>query len=239
VAFIFLLAWKVEKMEFKDNSEDIARSAMAELDWNLVDKYATVIRFLLINPGAASALRGTSAPCVGTEEYIRRQASAFANARRPKAPAKPNTVPDRMVSEVLVSYFKVPHSDTERIKIEHQLSMGAENMVGDLLERYLASVMEPIGWIWCSGAMVKAADFIKPPTKSGDAWRLLQVKNRNNSENSSSSAIRIGTIIEKWHRTNSNKPDTNWKNFPDESSRIKLSEEGFSRFVKGYLEAMQ
>jgi hypothetical protein len=100
--------------------------------------------------------------------------------------------------------------------------MGAENLVGDLLERYLASVLEPHGWIWCSGAMVKAVDFILPPSTSGGAWRMLQVKNRDNSENSSSSAIRAGTEIEKWHRTFS-----------------KLSEENFERFVRTYLHAIR
>jgi hypothetical protein len=31
-------------------------------------------------------------------------------------------------------------------------------MLCDLLERYLASVLEPMGWIWCSGTMVKSVE---------------------------------------------------------------------------------
>lgn len=52
-------------------------------------------------------------------------------------------------------------------------------------------------------------------------WEAVQVKNRDNTENSSSSAIRQGTTIEKWFRTYS-KPsrkratNTNWENFPEE-----------------------
>jgi hypothetical protein len=116
--------------------------------------------------------------------------------------------------------------------------MGAENLVGDLLERYLASVLETRGWVWCSGALVKAADFIKPPTRPGEAWRLLQVKNRDNSENSSTSAIRAGTVIEKWHRTFSKRIGSNWGAFPDASLREHLSEDSFKEYVRNYLRAL-
>jgi hypothetical protein len=117
--------------------------------------------------------------------------------------------------------------------------MGAENLVGDLLERYLASVMEPRGWIWCSGAMVKAVDFVKSPTQVGEKWRMLQVKNRDNSENSSSSAIRAGTNIEKWFRTFSKKTGSNWDKFPDPTFRTLLSEAAFKAFVRDYLKMLR
>ena len=104
-----------------------------------------------------------------------------------------------------------------------------------MLERYLASVMEPRGWIWCSGSMVRAVDFVRPPEAAGQGWRLLQVKNRDNSENSSSSAIRSGTAIEKWFRTFSKKPGTNWDDFPDITLRAHLFEEDFQLFVRQYL----
>lgn len=221
------------KMAFVSNAEEIARAAMSSINLSLADRYAGVIRFLASYPGAASAMRGSSAPTIGSAEYVRRQASAFASARDSRAPQAPSTVPDEMVSVILVSYFGIANSDVERVKREHLLSMGAENMVGDLLERYLASVLEPHGWIWCSGSMVKAVDFIKPSV--GTAWRLLQVKNRDNSENSSSSAIRVGTEIEKWHRTFSRRAGSNWAAFPDPALRALLSEDAFKSFVRAYL----
>lgn len=225
-------------MTFVANAVNIARDAMSRINPDLADKFGDLVKFLEAHPQAASALRGSSAPKVGSAEYLRRQAEAFAQSRAMRAPRPPATVPDEMVSVILVAYFGVRQSDVERVKAEHLLSMGAENMVGDLLERYLASVMEPKGWIWCSGAMVKAADFIKPPV-SQEGWRLLQVKNRDNSENSSSSAIRVGTSIEKWHRTFSKKVGSNWAAFPDETLRASLSEAGFKAFVRGYLQALQ
>ena len=128
---------------------------------------------------------------------------------------------------------------TEQIKVEHQLSMSAENLVGALLERYIAQVLEPHGWIWCAGDFVRAIDFIKY-NQSTKLWEAVQVKNRDNTENSSSSAIRQGTTIEKWFRTYS-KPskkratNTNWENFPEEEFRDQLSEDGFLQFIRDYL----
>lgn len=226
-------------MIFVAKAENIALEAMRQVNPALAEQYAAVIKFLTNHPDVASAMRGSSTPAVGTEGYIRKQAVAFSQSRTPKAPKPSKTVPDEMVSVILVSYFGVDQGDTERVKHEHSLSMSAENMVGDLLERYLASVMEPKGWIWCSGAMVKAVDFIKPPTAPGANWRLLQVKNRDNSENSSSSAIRTGTSIEKWHRTFSKKAGANWNAFPDETLRHDLSEEAFKVFVRTHLEALR
>ncbi len=227
-------------MAFIVNSEEVARTAMLPINSALIDQFATVIRFLSEQPIAvSSALRGSNAPDIGSAEYINRQAISFSAAREPRSPQPPSTIPDEMVSVILSEYFDIPEADLERIKHEHLLSMGAENMVGDLLERYLASVLEPRGWVWCSGAMVKAADFIKTPTTQGEAWRMLQVKNRDNSENSSSSAIRAGTIIEKWFRTFSRRAGSNWAAFPDESLRVHLSEEAFKDFVKKYLRELK
>jgi hypothetical protein len=163
---------------------------------------------------------------------------AFAASRGPKAPETPATVPDELVSFILHEYFGVPAENLERAKKEHLLSMGAENLVGELLECYLASVMEPLGWIWCSGSMVRAVDFIKPPAAGGN-WSLLQIKNRDNSENSSSSAIREGTDIQKWFRTFSKKAGSNWPAFPDTEIRPLVSEKTFLAFVKAYLAALK
>ena len=229
-------------MAFVKNAAEIAHTLMAmdspRLN-NLAEAYQIVISFLVQYPNAASQPKDKGAPAIGTTEYIEKQAHSFALSRNPKAPQEPATVPDEMVSVILNEYFGVPASDLERIKKGHSLSMGAENLVGDLLERYLAKVLEPQGWIWCSGSMVKAVDFIKPPSDERGLWRMLQVKNRDNSENSSSSAIRDGTTIEKWFRTFSKKVGSNWTEFPDTTLRQQLSEEDFKIFVRQYLKALK
>jgi len=226
-------------MAFIENAETVARAAMGRVDTTLVETYASLINFLANTPDVASAMRGKSAPAIGSKAYIERQAISFAAAREPRAPQAPATVPDEMVSVILHEYFEIDANSLERAKREHLLSMGAENLVGDLLERYLSTVLEPRGWIWCSGAMVRAVDFVKPPAQTKGDWRMLQVKNRDNSENSSSSAIRNGTAIEKWHRTFSKKAGSNWSEFPDVELRKHLSEAAFKSYVRNYLHALR
>ncbi|CAB3760490.1 hypothetical protein B7G54_34670 [Burkholderia puraquae] len=222
-------------MTFVANTLDIAHEAMQQHDYTLTEKFATVIRFLISQPDMAIVFKGAKAPPVGSPEYIRRLATVFSNERRPRTPQAPKTIPDAMVSVILVSYFNINQDDAERIKHEHLLSMGAENMVGHLLERYLASVLEPKGWVWCSGSIVKSVDFIKPSIDVNGEPRLIQVKNRDNSENSSSSAIRNGTPIEKWHRSFSRVERTNWGAFPDTEFRKIINEDEFKKFVENYL----
>jgi hypothetical protein len=73
--------------------------------------------------------------------------------------------------------------------------MSAENVQGLLLEEYIDANVSSLGWVWCKGSTMRAVDFC---TMDGDI--LLQIKNKSNSENSSSSSIRNGTDIHKWFR---------------------------------------
>ena len=206
----------------------------------LAVKFSKVICFLAKNPEAASNLRNKNL-VIGSADYIALAANIFSQSRTPRSPEPPTTVPDEMVSLILNQYFGKHEGDLKRIKGEHLLSMAAENMVGDLLERYLADRLEPKGWIWISGSLVKGADFLKPPMGTEIKWQVLQVKNRDNSENSSSSAIREGTEIQKWFRTFSKKEGSNWAKFPDSIANdgFSVSEEGFKKFVKNYLLALK
>lgn len=217
----------------------LAADVMQELEQSLVQPYCGLIDFLIDHPDAASKGRRKNSPAVGTEEFIRQGAQIFLSGRSKRRPEPPGTIPDEMVSFILETYFDVPSDELDDAKRYHLLSMAAENLVGDLLEQYLAPIMESAGWIWCSGAMVKAVDFIKPPSSSSTHWSLLQVKNRDNSENSSSAAIRDGTKITKWFRTFSKKPQDNWDAFPDSHVRSLVSESEFRTFVRNYFREMK
>jgi SinI restriction endonuclease len=223
--------------EFIPNATDIAKKAMDSVHPSLSDKFTTVIQFLSDNPAAASPRKGKNQPIVGTKEYIIASATNFKTGRDPKTPSPPSTIPDEMVSIILNKYFEVPSEELEKAEELHRLSMGAENIVGDLLERYVATVIEPHGWIWCSGSIVKAVDFIYLDNKN--VWQSLQIKNRDNTENSSSAAIRKGTEIKKWFRTFSKKKGDNWANFPSLEGKEELSEEGFRSYVEKYLAALR
>ena len=219
----------------QDEIETNAQVAISNLAPNLSHKFVTIIRFLRGHPELASPLRGKKPHTFPSEAYISRKAQEFVTGREVKQLGIPQTKQDSIVAEILQHYFDVPQADLKRADDLHRRSMAAENMIGNLLERYLASVMEPEGYVWCSGSLVRAVDFVKEPSSSNDAWILLQIKNRDNSENSSSASIREGTTIQKWFRSFSMKERTNWEKFPDSSIREHVSESGFRRFVAHFL----
>lgn len=219
-------------MSFIKDAKDFAREIMDQLEPRLSDRYSVLIEYLSDNPAMSADMPGKSTVKVGSEEYIRVQARRFIKGREPKTPVPPATIPDDMVGVILNKYFDVPISEVDQAKKLHHLSMGAENIVGDLLERYIASVMEDYGWVWCAGSVVKAVDFIFRDANGN--WTSLQIKNRDNSENSSSSNIRKGTDIKKWFRTFAKTGDFNWNEFPVKTSD-KLSEEQFRKFAEQYL----
>lgn len=218
------------------HGDDCAAAAQAHgvTDQEQVRRFQTVCAFLNDNPALLS-WRGKRKPDTTTQAGISLLAAKFFGARsRQDWPAEPTTVPDEAVSIVLQAVYGYPEVATARIKTEHQHAMSAENIVGALLERYIASVMEPYRWVWCAGDFVKAVDFIKfQPAEGG--WQAVQVKNRNNTENSSSAAIRNGTGIDKWFRSFSRRDATNWNTFPEPEFRDRLSEDGFRKFLRDYL----
>ena len=79
-------------------------------------------------------------------------------------------------------------------------------------------------------------DFIKK-TKNNkkEPWFALQVKNSDNSENSSSNKVRKGTKIKikHWFRRFSKKNKTNWDKLVEITGCEKLSNENFLEFLRG------
>ncbi len=196
---------------------------------NLDDKFNELLRFLKTNPEFLSIRRRDFD--LNRQEDINYLRDRFKSQRRTEILlSEPKTVSDIAVDHILHSSRGYDNEKLKAIQSEHKLVMSAENLVGELLEMYIAEKLEPFGWIWCSGNFVKAVDFIYP--KDNDTWNCLQIKNRDNTENSSSSKIRDGKEINKWFRAYSRKDATNWENFPDLDSRIKLTEEEFLEFVR-------
>lgn len=200
----------------------------------LVKAFTEVCSFLDDNPDYLSWRSRTNIPSVQTQQGLEILAEKyFLGFRRSDFPAIPGTIPDEIVSLVMIEAYGYSEVDCNRIKEEHQHAMCAENSVGALLERYLDSVLRKEGWSWCCGSFVKAVDFINRDRDG--KWLALQVKNRDNSENSSSSAIRNGTPIQKWHRSFSRSGATNWNNLPASMKPYNLTEDGFRNFVSEYL----
>lgn len=199
-------------------------------------RLSSIAGFLIQNPELArKPKKGDS---FGSENYWNEMVERFVASRLPRSPQEPTTVPDPMVSVILEEYFNVPTGNLESVAKQHSLAMAAENIVGDILERYIASVLEPHGWVWCSGEVVKKIDFLAPSLSQTGSLVPIQIKNRDNSENSSSSSVRDGTQIIKWFRTFSRTGKTNWEAFPELTPKVELSEEKFRAFAREYLEEL-
>jgi hypothetical protein len=103
--------------------------------------------------------------------------------------------------------------------------MSAENILGLILEEFLSVNLENAGWHCAWGETVKSVDFVH------EDGRLLQIKNRSNSENSSSSAVRTGTTIQKWFRIKADRIEYMWNDLNEICDLSNLSEKAFEEFV--------
>lgn len=192
--------------------------------------YGIVAAFLHQYPEMQSARNKVTI----TPGYLEKHVRSFVRGRFSNGPVMPRTVPDERIKDVLQIVYNIPQNRLDEAVQRHMEAMGAENFIGWALEAYIALHAEPIGWVWCSGTMIKAVDFIHP--FEDGRWQMLQIKNRSNSENSSSSMVRDGTTIEKWFRTHANTGRTNWNAFPDVRLCEILSEEDFRSFIVWWIQ---
>lgn len=184
-------------------------------------KYQAILKFINDNPDLRPR----------TLKSLEQYKSAYNSIRKPK---EPETVSDAAISLILKEFYSYPNESLDSAILNHRHAMAAENIIWHLLEKYLAQKLEALWWIWCCWEIVKSVDFIKFNNQTQE-WEALQVKNRDNTENSSSSSVRDWTIIKKWFRSFSRRQETNWNNFPDSQARQYISEDDFRNFIKGYL----
>ena len=141
------------------------------------------------------------------------------------------TIPDIVIDKLIKARVsELKDKDIDLIRFGHRLSMSAENILGLILEEYIHDNVLKYGWSCCWGNCIKSVDFCSSKNM------LLQVKNRSNTENSSSNKIRQGTKIEKWYRINAQNGKTHW----DELNRIigvrsLMSESDFIDFAKALI----
>ncbi|MEY4978431.1 MAG: hypothetical protein RLZZ352_701 [Pseudomonadota bacterium] len=208
----------------------LSDSAAKQVDAQVVSSFICILDFLRLNPDRVSGRGHTDlSTMTGIKKLYGRYRTAYL---KPVFPSEPRTTPDELVSLILQQAYGYTETRCEQIKLDHQRSMGAENCVGALLEKYICYKSASDGWAWCCGELVKATDFIK---KTHSSWLQIQIKNRDNSENSSSSAIRNGTDIQKWFRTYSKTGKTNWENLPNCFKDYGMSETDFHQFCIHHL----
>ena len=133
------------------------------------------------------------------KDYLARWVKNYEDAMS-KLPSKKTAQPkgscsDPAVKIIVQTVTAIDDKKAEEQNKYHNLFMSAENVQGGLLEEYIYKNIGKFGWIWCAGNTLQAIDFI---TKDGK--KLLQIKNKSNTENSSSNKIRTDTPIEKVYR---------------------------------------
>lgn len=140
-------------------------------------------------------LAGFRSPSAYIERWAAEYRNAVENPPHLRSASPKSACSDPAIRTIVMAAQGI--SETEALKKEqaHNLFMSAENVQGNLLEEFIAMSTRPYGWIWCAGNTLRAVDFC-----SFDGSVLLQVKNKSNTENSSSSSVRQGTAILKWHR---------------------------------------
>jgi len=210
-------------------AESFATEAINAVKPEFSTNFLKVLEFCFKYPEDVSGLHSSTPKLSGA--WIEKKAESYVNQRHTTKPSLTSNLADPLIATISEEYFGIAPEKIDGLLKHHKIAMAAENVTGNLLEEYIATIMEPLGWIWCSGTMIKGTDFIRFPTESTGKPILLQIKNRSNSENSSSSSIRVGTTIEKWYRLEAETGNTRWNLFPDVKGIKLLSEEKFREFA--------
>ena len=143
----------------------------------------------------------------------------------------PGTVPDELVAEVLEILCGVDPNSRRAIQRQYnQQKQVEQKILGIFLELYILKHSFDFGWVQ-TGNCIRGTDMIK---KNADgSWFKLQIKNSDNTTNSSSASF-IADKALTWRRRNSTKGTQYWQDFPDLNVKPNLSEDGFKKFILSY-----
>lgn len=140
-------------------------------------------------------LTGQQSPEAYIDRWIKGYYDAIHNPPSKRTANPKSACTDPAIAVIVKATQGMTSAESTIGENNHNLFMSAENIQGNLLEEYIASKVRPYGFLWCDGNVLRAIDFCNT-----NGSLLLQIKNKSNTENSSSSNIREGTSIEKWYR---------------------------------------
>ncbi|PZO61163.1 MAG: SinI family restriction endonuclease [Phormidesmis priestleyi] len=212
-----------------ENFLQIFRDAFSKPDQLFLEAHRTILTACYRNPGLSPSLKANT-PELLAESWLKRYSNSYKNRISRRISQPPRTVADPIVNTIInarLTGLKAEH--LEQIKYAHRLSMSAENIQGLLLEEFLADQLADYGWYCCWGESIRHVDFCNVDGS------LLQVKSRSNSENSSSSRVRINQPIEKWYRVDAKTGFYRWSHFNEKYDTDRFSEENFVSFVQQVL----
>ncbi|OKH22257.1 SinI family restriction endonuclease [Chroogloeocystis siderophila] len=213
----------------EENFLQIFQNAFSQVDQPLLQEHRIILTACYRNPGLSLTLKGET-PEFLAQSWLQKYCYSFENRISRRISQPPRTVADPIVDTIIKARLTgLTEKHLEQIKYAHRLSMSAENIQGLLLEEFLAEQLADYGWYCCWGEVIRHVDFCHIDGS------LLQVKNRSNSENSSSSRVRINQPIEKWHRVDAKTGLYKWSYFNTKYNTNRFSEENFILFVQKVL----
>lgn len=166
------------------------------------------------------------------EKWVLKYHRGFCGRASQRVSNPPGTLADPIIESIIGARLThLNDDDLNKISYAHRLGMSAENILGLFLEEYLADNLSEFGWHCAWGETVRSVDFVK------ETGELIQIKNRSNSENSSSSRVRDGTLIKKWYRIEASKVEYKWDLLNKMCGIGTLSEKQFVAFVHKILKA--
>lgn len=197
------------------------------IDWH--DGVSFVLDVIAKNPDRAPGNVGGALD--NEEALVEKWLKKYRNGFRGRASLRhsnpPGTVADPMIETIIEARLtQLKQPDLHQITSAHRLAMSAENILGLILEEYLAINLKTHRWLCAWGETVKSVDFVN---ENGE---LLQIKNRSNSENSSSSTVRDGTTIQRGHRIKADRVEYMWDQLNTLCNTTHLSESEFVGFAK-------
>jgi hypothetical protein len=203
----------------------IFQNAFFQQGQRFLDAHRTILAACYRNPGLAPTLK-RSTPESLAQSWLKKYCDSYENRISRRISRPPRTVADPMVTKIINARLTgLTDEHLDQINYAHRLSMSAENIQGLLLEEFLAEQLADYGWYCGWGDSVRHVDFCNLDGS------LLQVKNRSNSENSSSSRVRINQPIEKWYRVDAQTGLYRWSYYDTD----RFSEENFVLFVQQVL----
>ena len=207
--------------------QKLSKEAIAKFDETLESEFMAIMDFLHIEPEFASSLRGKGQPSFPSPAYIEKCAQKFVEGRKLPTLQWSDKTSDPLLSIALKTFLELDNSEiNEAIEI-HKKLMIIENKIGEILESYISMKSSSNGWVWCSGSIVKTVDFIR---KTADGtYEILQIKNKDVSENSTS--IKGRGKIPMWKRLKGKKAKSNWTSYPDNALEELMSERDFINFA--------
>lgn len=219
----------LKKLESDKELLNFVDSPSIECEPNLKHSIRVILLSLSKTPTLAPKIEAADSKEV-LSKWINKYLGGYRNRISQRKSNLPGTIPDSVIDFIIKSRFgEISNNQLEQIKYAHRLSMSAENILGLLLEEYLAERLSKLGWHCCWGETVKSVDFCH------EDGRLLQIKNRSNSENSSSSRVRVGTEIIAWFRVNARNGEYKWENLSNITGGG-FSEDEFRKFIANVIQ---